>query len=665
MAGPIPAVWFDASDSDGSEEDPRASRAAPAAPRGLANLGNTCFLNAALQVLAAAPLLAAWGAACPGAAAHVAAAAAAASPAGAARRASAGVAAAAARALAAVGGAGGHTEGRSEGRSEGHPERPGGRGGAEEAVVPAAVHAALGRAEPHLAGFAQQDAAEALRAVLGHLHDGAADRRGRSAAARACGGRVATTVRCHACSGESAVTEPFYDLAVEVPQSAAAAAGGVAGGWWWDRLASWVAGLLPGGGGGSYDSSLTVESCLDSFFSPEELTGDNQYFCERCKQLCDATRSPAVGWAPELLVVTVKRFYHTDGFGGSYSGKMSAHVAFNDHLDLTPYCAAPAAAAAAVGGGCHYALTGVIVHAGSLRGGHYYAFVRPDPAADVWFCCDDEFVQQVDSRAVAAAQAYCLVYTRERDPSHSLLPEPLAELDLASAPPALSEPAPDRVWVSRQWLHHVRCAASSAAAALVDNSDVVCPHGQLHPQIADDVDAWALAIPSATHALLAAQARSVAAAEDENLCWDAVPVGAGPCARCIDEEISLVARRENERKLVRAAEKRAPDVTPDDSVPATWRWRLLPGPWAKAWQIFVAGEMWEAAPPPGPIDTTALLQTPGSSTVKAGLRAGHDFIVVSAAVWQVLHQIYGGGPEIGRPHVHDPKDRPALPPHHD
>ena len=67
-----------------------------------------------------------------------------------------------------------------------------------------------------------------------------------------------------------------------------------------------------------------------------------------------------------------------------------------------------------VDGTQHYLLYGVIVHHGpTIQVGHYTAYVRR--AGDIWLHCDDEQAPRVvQLQEVLDAQAYLLLYQRER-----------------------------------------------------------------------------------------------------------------------------------------------------------------------------------------------------------------------------------------------------------
>ncbi|KAH9304125.1 hypothetical protein KI387_008529 [Taxus chinensis] len=83
----------------------------------------------------------------------------------------------------------------------------------------------------------------------------------------------------------------------------------------------------------------------------------------------DATKQYLISKAPHVLIVHLKRF--TQDLRGRLS-KLSGHVTFQDKLDLSPYldpkCTEKESSV--------YSLTGVVEHSGSMRGGHYVAYVR-------------------------------------------------------------------------------------------------------------------------------------------------------------------------------------------------------------------------------------------------------------------------------------------------
>mmetsp|Transcript_33947 Transcript_33947/g.96181 ORF Transcript_33947/g.96181 Transcript_33947/m.96181 type:complete len:1242 (+) Transcript_33947:377-4102(+) len=120
--------------------------------------------------------------------------------------------------------------------------------------------------------------------------------------------------------------------------------------------------------------------------------------------------------APEVLTVHLKRF-HQDMRGRLQ--KISGALPFDFDLDLAPFCDP---AGPAMKDGARYELVGLVEHSGTLRGGHYIAYVRrtaevahaPDddryPAN--WYYASDTLVRKVDRSEVENAEAYMLLYVR-------------------------------------------------------------------------------------------------------------------------------------------------------------------------------------------------------------------------------------------------------------
>ena len=175
-------------------------------------------------------------------------------------------------------------------------------------------------------------------------------------------------------------------------------------------------------------------SCLHTFFAPEELRGEEQYTCERCRSPQNCTKSLRLLHLPPLLVVHLLRFRGAgQGEGGSgrqrSPAKAAEHVSFPlESLDLSPFLCD--SAAPVPGQGHQYELCALIEHHGaSAASGHYTAWVRGSAAgvraggggsaaARQWYHVDDGRVEAVDEAAVAGAQAYLLFYSR-RDGSSS------------------------------------------------------------------------------------------------------------------------------------------------------------------------------------------------------------------------------------------------------
>ncbi|XP_006366844.1 ubiquitin carboxyl-terminal hydrolase 2 [Solanum tuberosum] len=126
----------------------------------------------------------------------------------------------------------------------------------------------------------------------------------------------------------------------------------------------------------------------------------------------DATKRILIDKAPPILTIHLKRF--SQDARGRLS-KLSGHVNFRDTIDLTTFVD-PRCLQREV---YKYRLVGVVEHSGTMRGGHYVAYVRGGPkiagkekdAEDyVWYYASDAYVREVPLEEVLRSEAYILFY---------------------------------------------------------------------------------------------------------------------------------------------------------------------------------------------------------------------------------------------------------------
>lgn len=56
------------------------------------------------------------------------------------------------------------------------------------------------------------------------------------------------------------------------------------------------------------NSDVDIQQCLDSYLHPEQLDGDNQYFCATCDKKCDAVRELVFNQLPPVLNIQLARY---------------------------------------------------------------------------------------------------------------------------------------------------------------------------------------------------------------------------------------------------------------------------------------------------------------------------------------------------------------------
>lgn len=144
--------------------------------------------------------------------------------------------------------------------------------------------------------------------------------------------------------------------------------------------------------------ALTLKTCLDSYHREDNLT----IRCDGCRKNVPRTRFHRIQDPPEVLFIQFKRF----AFNGYNSAKNSKRVQYTDTLDLAPWSVNTTRPV-------NYRLQAVVAHSGSLRMGHYIAFVQH---SDGVRRISDESVQKVSAdelRNPRGFDPYILCYMKE------------------------------------------------------------------------------------------------------------------------------------------------------------------------------------------------------------------------------------------------------------
>mmetsp|Transcript_27430 Transcript_27430/g.27060 ORF Transcript_27430/g.27060 Transcript_27430/m.27060 type:complete len:104 (+) Transcript_27430:626-937(+) len=95
------------------------------------------------------------------------------------------------------------------------------------------------------------------------------------------------------------------------------------------------------------------------------LSGENQYFCENCKEKCDAMRCTRIKQLPPILTFSLNRIaFDTQKL---QRVKVTDNFEFPLELDLSAFVEKEK----------KYELFAVIIHYGAGSGiGHYHAYIR-------------------------------------------------------------------------------------------------------------------------------------------------------------------------------------------------------------------------------------------------------------------------------------------------
>ncbi|KAL2469493.1 Ubiquitin carboxyl-terminal hydrolase 2 [Abeliophyllum distichum] len=138
-----------------------------------------------------------------------------------------------------------------------------------------------------------------------------------------------------------------------------------------------------------------------------EVSEEDGVDSEKLKVKRDATKRILIDKAPSILTIHLKRF--SQDARGRLS-KLNGHVNFRETIDLKRYMD-PRCTERAVD---VYRLVGVVEHLGTMRGGHYVAYVRGGAKGEngdcVWYHASDAYVHEVSLEEVLRCEAYILFY---------------------------------------------------------------------------------------------------------------------------------------------------------------------------------------------------------------------------------------------------------------
>ena len=142
----------------------------------------------------------------------------------------------------------------------------------------------------------------------------------------------------------------------------------------------------------------TIYDCLDEYCKKELLHGDNKWFNDDTKEYQNAKRGIIFWSLPEILIIDIKRWNN--------NGRKIQSVVNSDltNLNLSKYI--------------HgynkelyiYDLYGVCNHSGGMSGGHYTANIKN--IDNKWYTFNDTNVSEISESDIITSKAYCLFYRK-------------------------------------------------------------------------------------------------------------------------------------------------------------------------------------------------------------------------------------------------------------
>ena len=271
-------------------------------------------------------------------------------------------------------------------------------------IVPANLLYAVWNFADHMAGYDQQDAHEFLIALLDglgtHLDKYHPDtihqiekpldvgkiQNGNIGAHSTFvhdifSGLMKSDLHCGFCGHQSCKFERFIDISLSLKNSESNNTGVVAS---------------PSKGKSREIENISLKECLQNFTLLEPLS--ELVMCDVCKKPQPAHKQLNIASLPKVLVLHLKRFDSVK------QQKLNTKVAFDlNGLDLAPFTYIPQNHSGT--SDMIYDLQGVITHKGSLNSGHYIAYIAGNPTnvkdhGTRWLRCDDEHIVEVNQDEV-------------------------------------------------------------------------------------------------------------------------------------------------------------------------------------------------------------------------------------------------------------------------
>lgn len=167
------------------------------------------------------------------------------------------------------------------------------------------------------------------------------------------------------------------------------------------------------------NQKVSLYDCLKMFSTPEILGEHDLWYCPRCKEHKQATKSIQLWSSGDILTIHLKRFHSARAF----SDKIDMLVEFPiEGLDISNYIADPDS------DNNIYDLIAVDNHYGGLGGGHYTAAAKSF-GDNCWYNFNDSRVTTIKPEETITPAAYLLFYRRRSGNNEELLGgEKLVEL---------------------------------------------------------------------------------------------------------------------------------------------------------------------------------------------------------------------------------------------
>ena len=147
------------------------------------------------------------------------------------------------------------------------------------------------------------------------------------------------------------------------------------------------------------NAAVSIYDCFDLYCKKETLEGANAWYNDKTKQKEDVKRGIVFWSLPDILIIDLKRWGHN---GRKLNKIVDAPI---ENADFTKYVKGYGASSYI------YDLYGICNHSGNSFGGHYTAYIRN--ANGKWYDCNDTLVREINKDKLVSEKSYCFFYRKK------------------------------------------------------------------------------------------------------------------------------------------------------------------------------------------------------------------------------------------------------------
>jgi len=150
-------------------------------------------------------------------------------------------------------------------------------------------------------------------------------------------------------------------------------------------------------------NASNLYDCLINYTNKKKLDSENEWRCDECKQLTTANQKIMFWNTSDIIIILLKRY--TFSLDMKRAFKNNQEITYPFTLDLSDYSINHNKQST------EYQLCGMCIHSGDTGGGHYYAICKHS-LDEKWRVYNDSSVFDIEESELSNHSPYCFFYRR-------------------------------------------------------------------------------------------------------------------------------------------------------------------------------------------------------------------------------------------------------------